>query len=197
MQIELGAAVGAAAAITADLMNGTQRDLAISDATATGLIFGLGVGGSFVLVLALTIRAARLANRAASAAGRNRIPQSRSGRGRPSRGRSRSRNGGGAGTARGGLRTGPRANVRAKPKTGKSSSARAGAKTGKYDPYPPQPYSVGEPNSHQPYSRVYRPPAPDDQHSRAATNGHSGTNGHHRPPGQVGVPTTPWNPTED
>ena len=73
--------VAATAAAVAGLAAGARHDLAMSDSAATGLIVGLGVGGSFVLVLALTIRAARQSNRAgAAAAGRARAAQGRSGR---------------------------------------------------------------------------------------------------------------------
>jgi hypothetical protein len=133
---------------------------AMSDATATGLIVGLGLGGSSVLVLGLTIRAARMSNREAraerAAADQVGLPRARAGRSR----------------------------------TRTRSHSAAGVDTTGYDPYPPQPYSAHEPKSHKPYSRPYRPPVPDQQHSHAKTNGH-------HPPGPVGVPTTPWDPTDE
>lgn len=140
--------------------------VAMADTTATGLIVALGAGGSFVLVLALTIRAARVSNRAGRAA----AGQAQAAQARPGRARTRTRT-----RTRGG-RSG--------------ASAGAGVKTAKVDAYPPQPYSAHEPTSHGPYSRPYRVPAQDEQHGRAQTNGH-------RPNGPVGVPTTPWDPTED
>ncbi|HEV2637577.1 MAG TPA: hypothetical protein VGX23_20665 [Actinocrinis sp.] len=138
--------------------------VAMADTTATGLIVALGGGGSFVLVLALTIRAARVSNRAGRAA----AGQAQAAQARPGRARTRIRTRGGRSGA----------------------GAGAGVKTAKVDAYPPQPYSAHEPTSHGPYSRPYRVPAQDEQHGRAQTNGH-------RPNGPVGVPTAPWDPTED
>jgi hypothetical protein len=135
--------VAAAAVMAAGLMAPARPDFeAVSDATATGLIAGLGVGGSFVLVLGLTIWAARQSNRARraerAAGGQPRSPRAGAGR---TRTRSRSR-------------------------------GAAGVDTTGYDPYPSQPYSAREPTSHKPYSRPYRVPAPDPHHGHAETNGH-------------------------
>jgi len=136
-------------------VNNSQHNIeALSNAVATGLILGLGMGCSFALVLGLTIRAARLSNRERRRlADRPRAQSARPGR----RGRAR---------------------------------GVAGVDTAGYDPYPPQPYSAHEPASHKPYSRPYRVPAQDPQAARAESNGS-------RPVGSVGLPNTPWPPTED
>lgn len=156
--------VAAAAVMAAGLAAPPRQDFeAMSDATATGLIAVLGIGGSFALVLGLTIWAARQSNRARRA--------ERTGR------------------AGGGPARVPRAGT-ARTRTRTRSRGAAGVDTTGYDPYPPQPYSVREPASHKPYSRPYRVPAPDPHQGHAETNGH-------RPGGPVGVPTTPWSPSED
>jgi hypothetical protein len=59
-----------------------------------------------------------------------------------------------------------------------------------YDAYPPQPYSTREPTSHKPYSRPYRVPAQDQPTGAHHSNGS-------RPAGTVGLPNTPWPPSED
>jgi hypothetical protein len=135
-------------------VNGAPHNIeALSDAVATGLILGLGVGFSLALVLGLTIRAARLSNRERRAAEHPKAQPARRGR------RANSRRGSAVDTAG-------------------------------YDPYPPQPYSVHEPTSHKPYSRPYRVPPQESQELKVKSNGS-------RPAGSVGLPTTPWPPSED
>lgn len=69
--------MGAAVTLSIGIISGsgTRHDVsieALSDAVATGLILGIGLGGSLALVLGLTIRAARLSNRERRRAAANR-----------------------------------------------------------------------------------------------------------------------------
>jgi hypothetical protein len=75
-------------------------------------------------------------------------------------------------------------------RTKRSAAGTAVDELGAYDPYPPQPYSAQEPNSHKPYSRPYR--LPRQEKPNGATNGH-------RPPDSTaaGIPSTPYTPPDD
>ena len=81
----------------------------------------------------------------------------------------------------------------ARSRTKRAAAVTAVDELGAHDPYPRQPYSAGEPGSHQPYSRPYKVPK---QEAHGLANGHS--NGH-RPPGTAatGIPTTPYAPPDE
>ncbi len=108
---------------------------ALSDGAATGLIIAIGAGGSFAVVLALTVLTIRRSEREAA---RDRHPAA-------------------VGGSAGGVRPG---RVRTGGRSRRGRSSVLGADSGQ-DPYPPQPYSPQEPRSHRPYSRPYKIPRQD------------------------------------